>query len=104
MAATRRTSTRKLKGRSKVAIGLLAFIVVTSVVVWRRSLGVANAKAMQQALIDKRTLLSEVDALEGEIRNAQKRERVIVDAQRRLGLHVAPESQTRVLLPPGASQ
>lgn len=81
-----------------MAFGLLAFIVITSVVVWRRSVGVANAKSMQQALTDKRTLLSEVDALEGEIRNAQKRERVVSDAERRLGLHVAPESQTRVLL------
>ena len=81
-----------------MAFGLLAFIVIASVIVWRRSVGVANAKAMQQALTDKRTLLSEVDALEGEIRNAQKRDRVVLDAQHRLGLHVAPESQTRVLL------
>lgn len=103
MATTRRTP-RKLKGRSQVALGLLAFIVITSVVVWRRSIGVANAKTMQQALVEKRTLMSEVDALEGEIRNAQKRERVIAEAQRRLGLHVAPESQTRVLLAPGAPQ
>lgn len=97
MTPARKSSRTRLKGRSQIAIGLIVFMVISGVVVWRRSIGVANAKSMQVALTEKRALLSERSALERDIDNAQKREHVIVEAERRLGLHVATDAQTRVL-------
>jgi hypothetical protein len=99
MAARRRTRT-PLRGRSLVFLGLLTFVLMTSLVIWRRSVGVSNARAMQQAQYDKRTLTSEKLTLERDIRDAQKRDRVVMEATRRLGLHVAADSQTRVLAAP----
>ncbi len=93
-AARRRTP---FKGRSLVAIGLLAFMVVTSLVVWRRSVGVSTAKAMRAAQLEKRSLETERMTLKRDIEEAQTRPRIVAEAQRRLGLHVAPDSQTRVL-------
>lgn len=96
MTATRRRRT-PLKGRSQVAIGLVLFIVVTSLVVWRRSVGVASAGVMRTLQLEKRSLETERITLQRDIEVAQARARVIADAQRRLGLHVASDSQTRVL-------
>jgi type II secretory pathway component PulJ len=100
--ATKRTtkSTKRrgpLKGRSLVAVGLIAFIAVAGLVVWRRSVGVSTARAMQQAEALKRSLESERTTLERDIRDAQSRRRVVSDAEKRLGFHVAPDSQTRML-------
>jgi hypothetical protein len=102
--ATARTRRRKpLKGRSLVAIGLVAFVAVTSLVVWRRSVGVSTAKEMAKALAEKRSLEAERKTLERDLREAQTLGRVVVEAERRLGLHVASDSQTRVVADPGKS-
>ncbi len=101
MMATRRRRRTPFKGRSLVAIGLASFIVVTSLVVWRRSVGVASARAMRTLQLEKRSLETERLTLQRDIELAQARARVIADAQRRLGLHVASDSQTRVLPEPG---
>lgn len=101
--ATSRSKKRMLRGRSLVALGLLAFIVITSLVVWRRSVGVSTAKAMAAATSEKRLLESERKTLERDIRDAQNRKRVVADAERRLGFHVAPDSQTRIIADPGKS-
>lgn len=98
--ATRRRTRPPLRGRSLVFLGLLVFVLMTSLVIWRRSVGVSNARVMQQAQYDKRTLTSEKLTLERDIRDAQKRDRVVAEATRRLGLHVAADSQTRVLSAP----
>ena len=101
MARARTRRRQPLKGRSLVAIGLLAFVAVTSLVVWRRSVGVSTAKSMAKSLIEKRSLEAERKALERELREAQTLARVAVEAERRLGLHVASDSQTRVVADPG---
>jgi hypothetical protein len=101
MAATRTRKRSPFKGRSLVAMGLAAFIVITSLVVWRRSVGVSTAKEMRDAQLHKRSLETERVTLRRDIRDAQTRQRVLTDASRRLGLHVAPDSQTRVLAESG---
>jgi len=102
--ASRKSSSRKrspLKGRSLIAIGLVAFLIVTSLVVWRRSVGVATARAMRKAELEKTALETERTTLQRQIRDAQTRGRVIAEAQRRLGLHVATDEQTRLIAGPG---
>ena len=83
MAARSRRS--PFKGRSLVAIGLVAFIGMAAIVVYRRSVGVATAKQMRAAELEKRTLETERTTLQRNIRDAQTRARVIAEAERRLG-------------------
>lgn len=101
MAATGAKRRVRMKGRSIVAIGLLAFIAVTSLVIWRRSVGVATAKAMLQAATVKRDLQTQKTTLERDIREAQSQRQVVAEAERRLGFHVASDSQTRVIVESG---
>lgn len=103
MATARPRKRGPLKGRSLVAIGLLAFVAVTSLVIWRRSVGYATAKAMQQANAEKRALESEKTTLGNQLRDARSRRFVVAEAERRLGLHVATESETRVIAESGKS-
>ncbi len=103
MATTRARRRGPVKTRSLVAIGLLAFVAVTSLVIWRRSVGVATAKAMQQATSVKRALESEKETLGRDLREARSRRRVVAEAERRLGFHVASDSQTRVIAESGKS-
>jgi hypothetical protein len=103
MAATstkqtaRRAARGPLKGRAWVAMGLVAFLMVAAMVVWRRSVGVAAARDMRRLSEVQRGLLSEKTTLERDIRAAMARRRVIAEAERRLGLHVASDAQTRIL-------
>lgn len=99
--ATKRTTRRSprgpLKGRAWVAIGLGVFVVVASLAVWRRSVGVATARDMRRLSDRQRALIAEKTTLDRDIRNAMARSRVIGEAERRLGLHVATDAQTRIL-------
>jgi hypothetical protein len=94
---TRRAPRGPLKGRAWVAIGLSVFVVVASLVVWRRSVGVASARDMRRLSDRQRALISEKTTLDRDIRSAMSRSRVIAEAERRLGLHVATDAQTRML-------
>ncbi|HEY0932060.1 MAG TPA: hypothetical protein VGE27_19240 [Gemmatimonas sp.] len=96
MARARRTKSA-LKGRSIVAISLGLFVAVTAIVVWRRSVGVGTAREMQRMEAERRALRSERITLENELRRATSRRQVVQEAERRLGMHVATESQTRFL-------
>jgi Flp pilus assembly protein TadB len=105
MAATRtrRTSARgPLKGRAVVAIGLAVFVVVTAAAVWRRSTGHATERAMNRLHAEQRTLRAEQQTLENDLRRATSRRMVVEEAERRLGMHVATEAQTRLLPASGA--
>ncbi len=93
----RRTPRGPMKGRAWVAIGLGVFVVIASLVVWRRSVGVATARDMRRLTDRQRALMSEKTTLDRDIRRAMARSRVIGEAERRLGLHVATDAQTRML-------
>ncbi len=94
---TRRSTRGPLKGRAWVAIGLGLFVVVASLVVWRRSVGVATAREMARLFDRERALIAQKTTLDRDIRSAMARSRVIGEAERRLGLHVATDAQTRML-------
>ncbi|MBL0941070.1 MAG: cell division protein FtsL [Gemmatimonadaceae bacterium] len=100
--ATRRTARKTpLKGRAQVALGLVLFVIVTAAVVWRRSEGVATARAMQVLRQEQRTLRAEQQDLENDLRRASSRRSIVAEAERRLGMRIPSESQTR-FLPPSA--
>ncbi|QJR35307.1 hypothetical protein [Gemmatimonas groenlandica] len=94
---TRRSPRGPLKGRAWIAIGLGVFLVVASIVVWRRGVGASTVREMSRLSNRQRALLSEKTTLDRDIRSAMARSRVISEAERRLGLHVATDAQTRML-------
>jgi hypothetical protein len=99
--ATKRTTRRSLrgplKGRAWIAIGLGVFLAVASIVVWRRGVGASTVREMSRLSNRQRALIAEKTTLDRDIRSAMARSRVITEAERRLGLHVATDAQTRML-------
>ena len=94
---TRRTTRSPLRGRALVAMGLVLFMLVAATVVWRRSTGVATAREMQRMRGELRTLRAEQQDLENDQRRASSRRSVVSEAERRLGMRVPTEAQTRFL-------
>ena len=94
---TRRAVRGPLKGRAWIAIGLGVFLVVASLVVWRRGVGAETARDLRRLSDRQRALMAEKTTLDRDIRSAMARSRVIAEAERRLGLHVATDAQTRML-------
>lgn len=97
LVASRARKRTPLKGRSVVAISLTLLVMVALIVVWRRSIGVAGAREMRDLNRERAALLSQKTTLETQLEVATSRPRIILAAERRLGLHVATESQTRVI-------
>jgi cell division protein FtsL len=93
--ATRRV---KKRGRSLLALGLLAFVLVAVIIVWRRAAGVEAERALEELADERRTLEAERARLELQIREAESRARIAPIAERRLGMRTATDSQY-VLLP-----
>jgi hypothetical protein len=79
------------------ALGLVVFMTVTGVVIWRRSVGIAASKQSDAMESELRLIKSQRDLLEQQMREALERRRVVADAERRLGLHVATDAQTRTI-------
>lgn len=104
MTAARRTTTRTprtpLKGRARVAIGLVIFLMVTAAIVSRRSLGVKTARELARLREEQRTLLAQEKYFENELRKATSRRTVVQEAQKRLGMVRPMEAQTRFLVAP----
>lgn len=81
-----------------VAIGLLAFVLVAVGVIWRRSYGFEQSRALRALDAQRLQLEAQRSALLGEIRLLSSRERLQPIAQARLGMRVPSDSQV-VLLP-----
>jgi hypothetical protein len=88
---------RARSGRALVALGLGAFIFVTAIVVFRRSEGTRVAREMRTMEGELRDLQSKKITLKTQLRGATSRATVIREAEKRLGMHVATELETRSL-------
>ena len=86
-----------MRGRSVVFLALLGFFVVASGVIWRRSVGIAQARALRQLEVRRTALEAEAAALEGAIRDASSRARLARIAEDRLGMRIPPESLVIIL-------
>jgi cell division protein FtsB len=87
-----------MRGRTLVFLALAGFFVVASGVIWRRSVGIAQARELR-ALEERRTALeAQAAALEGAIRDASSRARLARIVEDRLGMRIPPESLV-ILLP-----
>lgn len=81
-----------MRGRSIVALLLFGFVLVTTGVIWRRSLGYGMATELKELRERRDALDAQQAALEGAIRDASSRARLARTAEERLGMRVPPES------------
>ncbi len=88
----------RMRGRSLVALALIGFLLVAGVVVWRRTVGVAESREI--AALQKRVVELEAQKarLEGDIRDLSSRGRLAPIAEQRLGMRV-PNDTLVVILP-----
>ena len=92
------------RGRSGLALALVAFVLVAVLVVWRRTVGVEAERALEMMAEQRRTLEAERARLESHLREAESRGRIAPIAERRLGMRVATDSQYVVLPRPRAER
>lgn len=90
-----------MRGRTIVLLGLLAFLLVATGVVWRRGVGVSQARTLRELRAQRASLAATEAALEGAIRDASSRARLARTAESRLGMHVPPDSLVIWLPRPG---
>lgn len=98
MAQRRVKSRAKPRGRSWLAVVLVALVLVAVVIVWRRVAGVQAEREIEQLADRRRTLEAERAQLEAQIREAESLARIAPIARTKLGMHVASDSQY-VLVP-----
>lgn len=81
-----------MRGRSVIALALLGFFVVATGVIWRRSLGMAQADTLRELEERRAALAAQEAALEGAIRDASSRAKLAPIAEQQLGMRIPPES------------
>ena len=80
--------------RSAVVLVLLGFVLVATGVIARRVHGVSEVKRLREARATRDALEAERIRLEGAIREATSRARLVPLAEQRLNMHIAtPEQQ-----------
>lgn len=85
-----------------VPLLLVGFLLVATGVIWRRSYGLAQARELARLERQRTTLVAERIRLEGEIRAARSRARLLPLAEARLGMRVPPDSNVIILPRPAA--
>lgn len=97
--AASRKSRSPLSGRALVALTLVGLLSIAALVVWRRTIAVAENRVVRGLETRKRELISLRTTLERDINDATSRARIVPAAERRLGMHVATELEVRNLPP-----
>lgn len=83
---------KAIRGRSAIAIGLAAFLVVTTSVVWRRARGSATAIRLHELGSRIDDLEAQRARLEGEVRRASSQVE-LMPRLNRLGMRVPSDSE-----------
>lgn len=97
MARTTRKKGAAIGNRSLVALGLIGLLGVAALVVWRRTLAVAENREVRALEEKKRDLVSMRTTLERDLVEATSRQKIVPAAEKRLGMHVATELEVRNL-------
>lgn len=85
-----------MRGRTRIALVLIGFVLVATGVIWRRSFGVVRAREQQRLEQQRASLEAERARLEREIRDASSRERLGRVVEERLHMHL-PSSDSQVI-------
>lgn len=88
------------RGRSLVAVILLVFVAISTIIIWRRSFGIAQATELRELTRQRQQLQAELTRLERDIRDASTRARLVPLAEQKLGMHVPPDSEVIYLARP----
>ena len=99
--ATSRKSSSPLSGRAIVALTLVGLLSVAALVIWRRTIAVAENRVVRALEAQKRELISLRTTLERDMNDVTSRARIVPAAEHRLGMHVATELEVRNLPLPG---
>ena len=85
-----------MRGRTRIALLLVGFVLVATGVIWRRSFGVVRAREQQRLEQLRGALEAERAKLEADIRAASSREHLGRVAEDRLHMHV-PSSDSQMI-------
>jgi len=89
------------RGRAGLlAVGLAAFVLVATGVIWRRSEGLARARAQQALERRREALVAQQRRLESDVRDVRSRRRLGALAEARLGMRVPSAGQLVYLARP----
>ncbi|MEO7360713.1 MAG: hypothetical protein ABI120_10310 [Gemmatimonadaceae bacterium] len=102
--AVSRKSRTPIGSRTLIALSLVSMLGIAAIVVWRRTIAVAENRVVRALETKKRELLSQKTTLERDIVDASSRSRIVPAAERRLGMHVATELEVRNLPPRSARE
>jgi membrane protein implicated in regulation of membrane protease activity len=85
------------RGRTRVALILVAFVLVALAIVWRRTIGISESERL--AALDARRVELQGDRarLESEIRDASSRQTLGASVEHRLGMHIPTDKQVVIL-------
>lgn len=86
-----------------VAFLLVGFVLVSTLVIWRRSLGIDEARQVRELRRELRQLEAERAAVERDIRDASSRARLVPVAQRSLGMRFPLDDEVVFVERPAAS-
>ena len=86
-----------MRGRNVVGLILAVFLIVSLAIVWRRTIGIAQAEALTTLDARKVQLQGERVRLESEIRAASSRQRLGEIAENRLGMRIPSDNQVVIL-------
>jgi cell division protein FtsL len=87
-----------MRGRTLVFLVLAGFLAVASGVIWRRAVGIEQARRLREDEQRRADLEARRAALDAEVRDAASRERLQRIAEQRLGMRVPSDSNV-ILLP-----
>jgi cell division protein FtsB len=93
----RPAQTRRVGGRSLIALLLLGFFVVATGVIARRTFGISQARAIRALERQRDAADAARVRLEAEIRDASSRAKLGPIAERRLQMYVPADSQVIIL-------
>jgi len=98
MTPRRTVTTRHWRGRSLVAAGLVGFVLVAAVVIWRRGYGLAEGGELRGLDRQRMQLEAQKADLERQVRDEAGRAQLGPVAEGRLDMHLPADSEV-ILLP-----
>ena len=85
------------RGRTWVALGLLGFVLIGAGVIWRRSVGIAQAREIRTLEQRRLQLRAQRAQLTSDIREASSRSKLAPVAESRLNMHVPNDTQVVII-------
>ena len=93
----------RMRGRSRVALALLGFLLVATGVIWRRSVGIGRAREVRALEERSSELRARATKLENDIREASSLSRLAPVVEQRLQMRI-PSASQQVILPQPSSR